>query len=232
MRKKNILALISLFIFTLIILSPFYFLKSDSSNRQITRPSSLQDKEQRYTLYTKSNQTISATKATNDDLERLQIGDNKLPADTLTSTKNSNEASNEENDELIAQGQYPKRLNRYLTGANISNFTDEKIELPMLNEISADWETKLGEELFRFQEENTSLIINHEDSWIEVNSKNEGRFIERVNIFFIMPNQERRSYSAHVDSQNGQIIRTWNLSRSERALQINKKATLTLPDAT
>ncbi len=202
--KKKLLIIIIIILAGAII---FFYLRNNNDQKTELTTTDLPSNRINYTTYKKTNQTLASSQTTPSDLALLKINH-----------------QDDDKPKMVEVSKHPMRGERYLTGTNLSNFTNEAVELPMQNEISADWEGRLSEELFRFQDNDTSVVINREDSWIEINSNGEGRFIERVNIFYIMPDQEKRSFSAHVDSQSGQIIRTWNLTKSEkkqRSLIIN-----------
>ena len=54
---------------------------------------------------------------------------------------------------------FPLREDRMLVGENFEKYKDESIPLPMKNTINPEWKEALGNDLLRFQEENTKIII-------------------------------------------------------------------------
>ncbi len=94
-------------------------------------------------------------------------------------------------------------------------------ELRFKNSIDADWKEKLGEDLLRFQAPSTKANVISEKSFIQTDGKKNARFVEQVLITFLMSSGEQKSYNALVDSESGQIIKTWNKGIAENKQSIH-----------
>jgi hypothetical protein len=107
------------------------------------------------------------------------------------------------------------REDRILTGDDIDRFKDENIDLPMMNKINPDWKELLGNELLRFQKEDTKIIIKDELKLIKI-TNGQGQYFEQVVITYFLKNGDQNSFHALVNSENGAVTDTWDRTIHER----------------
>ncbi len=107
------------------------------------------------------------------------------------------------------------RKGRILMGEMDQKYEDDSSELKMLNKVSLDWKEVMGEELMRFQSEDTKLMVKEEIPVIKIED-GKGRFLEQVIVTYLKNNGEKNSFKALVDSETGTIVETWDRSIHER----------------
>lgn len=155
------------------------------------------------TFEKKSNNTISGHIATGAELAAARI---PLAKREIAHDKNASDQMRSQKRSM----NYQYRENRILIGdVQKNNYQDESVELEMINRPSADWKDVLGQDLIRFQYENTKVMIKEEFSVIKIQS-GKGLYAEQVIITYFSKNGNTSSYRALVDSESGQIIETWD----------------------
>jgi hypothetical protein len=93
-------------------------------------------------------------------------------------------------------------------------------DLRFTNSIDADWKEKLGADLLKFQAKETKTNIHSEKSFIQTDGKKNARFVEQVLITFFLTTGEQNSYHALVDSESGEVIKTWNKVIAEKKVKL------------
>nr|BDT28209.1 hypothetical protein BHI3_16750 [Bacteriovorax sp. HI3] len=107
------------------------------------------------------------------------------------------------------------RQNRILMGDIDQKYEDEATELKMLNAINPDWKEIMGEDLMRFQPEDTKLMVKEEVPVIKI-VDGKGRFLEQVIVTYLKKNGDKNSFKALVDSETGTIVETWDRTIHEQ----------------
>lgn len=120
------------------------------------------------------------------------------------------------------------RGNRVLIGEVDPQYTDVYTDLPMVNTISPEWKEKMGKDLMRFQDIDTKVLVQNEQSVIKI-IEGKGQFLEQVSVTYLLKNGNRNSFRALVDSQTGMVIETWDRTIHERLGK--QKKTLAFPSA-
>ncbi len=123
---------------------------------------------------------------------------------------------------------YQIRENRLLIGdIERHDYQDERTELVMINKINPDWKTILGNDLLRFQEEETKVMIKEEFPVIKVQN-GKGLYMEQVVVTYVFKNGNFSSFHALVDSDTGFVTETWDRTVHEKVRP--KRAEITLPE--
>lgn len=107
------------------------------------------------------------------------------------------------------------REDRILTGENVEKYKDESIELNMLNRVNPEWKELLGNELLRFQKDDTKIIIKDELHLIKI-LDGKGQYLEQVVVTYFLKNGDQNSFRALINSETGTIIDTWDRTIHER----------------
>lgn len=94
--------------------------------------------------------------------------------------------------------------------------------LSFRNKRSKDWKKKLGNSVMRFLKNDTKLFLKEMDS-LSILERDKARFVEKVSIRIQSPQGRLNSYNALVDSETGEIVKTWNQTIHESMTQ-NKNA--------
>jgi hypothetical protein len=111
---------------------------------------------------------------------------------------------------------YFYRHNRVLIGDTQKNdYQSEEIQLEMINRSNQNWKDILGNELIRFQNEDTKVMIKEEFPVIKIQN-GKGRYLEQVIVTYLFKNGNSSSYRALVDSESGAIIETWDKTIHEK----------------
>lgn len=118
------------------------------------------------------------------------------------------------------------RNNRILMGEIDQKYEDESTDLPMVNKVNPQWKEIMGEDLMRFQPEETKLMVKEELPVIKIEN-GQGRFLEQVIVTYLLKNGEKNSFKALVDSESGAIVETWDRSIHEKVKK--RRGELTLP---
>lgn len=123
---------------------------------------------------------------------------------------------------------YRTRENRILLGELGQNASqDEDDDLEMVNRVNPDWKKILGNDLLRFHEEETKVLIKEEYPIIKVQN-GRGQYLEQVVITYVFKNGNFTSFHALVDSDTGFITETWDKIVHEKVRP--EKAEISLPD--
>jgi hypothetical protein len=120
------------------------------------------------------------------------------------------------------------REDRILLGdIDKNDYQDEKTELEMINKVSSDWKETLGNDLLRFQREDTKVLIKEEFPIIRVQN-GKGQYVEQVIVTYVFKNGNLSSFRALVDSDTGFVIDTWDKILNEKVK--SDGAGITLPE--
>lgn len=170
----------------------------------------------------KSAKEIIAHPTTNKELEAARIPTPKRDIAQVKSDKSDGKIS------LPKDRNYQIREDRVLIGEIDKNdYQDERVDLEMINKINPEWKNILGNDLLRFQEEDTKVMIKEEFPVIKVQN-GKGQYLEQVVITYVFKNGNFSSYHALVDSDSGFVTETWDKTVHERVRV--ERAELTLPE--
>lgn len=202
--KKNILFTFSFFIAVII----FIAVKNNENKIVVTDKS--------YKTFVKNpNRSIASYPTTKDELKNALI-DNSKP--------DQKEKIEQAREQLLLK-KYKLRENRILIGDNAESYTSRLTKLPMINSINKDWKTLLGNDLLRFQSEDTKVLIKEELPVIKV-IDGKGQYLQQVVITYLLKNGDRNSYRALVDSESGLVLETWDRTIHEKYKIKRKSASL------
>ena len=110
---------------------------------------------------------------------------------------------------------------------NFLNKDEQSIQkLEAINSPSDNWKGLAAGKLLRFQDPSTKLFIMPEKSVVKVEEQG-ARFAEIVQVKFLKKNGKKTSYSALIDSQSGELIRSWNQSISDSVYSRKDRPSLT-----
>jgi len=88
--------------------------------------------------------------------------------------------------------------------------TDEDMEnLEFINEINPDWKETFTQKMLDSLEENPSLTVKKERSFIKIKGK-KAQYVEQVRVIIQYENGKENSFRSIIDSENGNIIRSWD----------------------
>lgn len=123
---------------------------------------------------------------------------------------------------------YQLREDRILIGdLEKKDFQDEQVELEMVNKISPDWKETLGNDLLRFQLDDTKVMVKEEYPVIKIQN-GKGQYLEQVVVTYLFKNGNYSSFHALVDSDTGFVTETWDKTVNEKVKP--ERAGLTLPE--
>lgn len=112
----------------------------------------------------------------------------------------------------------------------VLNFIDQDANkvanLEQINEVSDDWKSKAAGKLLRFQDPSTKLLIMPQKSVAKVEEQGV-RLAEVVSVRFLTKDGKKTSYSALIDSQSGEVIRSWNQTIVDAPYESKQKVKLT-----
>lgn len=117
------------------------------------------------------------------------------------------------------------RKNRILTGEIDQKYEDDNTELIMTNNFNPAWKEIMGNDLMRFQAEDTKLLVKEELPVIQI-IDGKGRYLEQVIISYLTNDGGRSSFKALVDSDTGTIVETWDRTIGEKR---SKNSGMTFP---
>ncbi|GEM_PF-1535966 len=78
-----------------------------------------------------------------------------------------------------------------------------------LNEVNKEWKSLMGQDVLKFLRPETKLFIKSQES-LTLLERNGARHVEQVYVKMVSPEGRHFSYQAYVDSETGNIIKTWN----------------------
>lgn len=107
-----------------------------------------------------------------------------------------------------------------------NNYQDENVELEMINKVNLNWKEILGNDLVRFQNTKTKVLIKEEFPVIKVQN-GKGQYLEQVIITYLRNNENLSSYRALIDSESGMVIETWDKTVQEKLKE--QRTGFTLP---
>ena len=193
--KKNFLLIFSFFI-AIVILS---IVKYQNQALIISKSESYK------TFIKKQNRSIASYETTKDEFKDAVLN-------TETEDKAADINPKEQKDNL---SKYKTRNNRVLVGDDLDNYTHSSKELEMLNTPNKDWKNLLGQDLLRFQKEDTKVIIKEELPVIKI-IDGKGIYLEQVMISYLKKNGDKNYYRALVDSETGMVTETWDRTIHEK----------------
>ena len=167
--------------------------------------SSMKTKPEWKTFVKKSHTEIVAYKTTNEEFKAAKIPtQNQNSQDALPKARPGRSIAS-----VSPFKGFMVRNNRILMGDVDQKYEDENIKLRMVNEINPDWKDIMGQDLMRFQPEDTKLMVKEEVPVIKIKD-GQGRFLEQVTITYLQKNGSRSSFKALVDSGTGSVVETWD----------------------
>ncbi|MCO4793947.1 MAG: hypothetical protein KC493_09550, partial [Bacteriovoracaceae bacterium] len=86
--------------------------------------------------------------------------------------------------------------------------------LKWTNKFNPNWKKVLGNKLLRFQKHTTKVLVKRNKSVIQVKN-DRGRLMEHVTVSYLLGGDDISSFTAWVDSETGELIRTWNKTIKE-----------------
>lgn len=180
------------------------------------------------TFEIKKNQQIDAHNSTSKELAQARISNIKREiSQQKDQTSPSVQSSKTENVGDNKNINFLYREDRVLIGGNeIKNYQDEKLGLEMINTPNKNWKEFLGNELIRFQNEETKVMIKKEHSIIKIQNT-KGQYLEQVMITYLLKNGRFNSFRALIDSETGSVLETWDKTIHENSG--NNNAHLVIP---
>jgi hypothetical protein len=177
------------------------------------------------TFEKKSNKEVVGHTTTSTELFSARISPN--PQRSIAQEKSDHVGFDAKKD-LPKDRAYQLREDRILLGdIDKNDYQDEKTELEMINKVSSDWKETLGNDLLRFQREDTKVLIKEEFPIIRVQN-GKGQYVEQVIVTYVFKNGNLSSFRALVDSDTGFVIDTWDKMLNEK---VNSDgAGITLPE--
>lgn len=115
--------------------------------------------------------------------------------------------------------QLPTRYGRGLIGPAASKLSSSSTNLKLINKFNPDWKSLLGKRLLRFQREGTKVFVKKENSLIKLTPSGKGQYIEHVLVTYLLYDGKQSSFNAYVNSQDGQLIETWNRNKCGNLLK-------------
>ena len=217
MKKK------SLFIFSIFtaFLISFYYKKTGFINTGLVNQS--------WKTYEKNaNQQVSFHKTTTEEFVQARIPLLKREISQQRDQEDSaKQVSFEKSFHANKNADFLYRDDRVLIGDNEKiNYQDQQVQLEMINRPNQKWKDILGNQLIRFQNAETKVMIKEEQTVIKVQN-NKGQYLEQVMITYLFKNGTLNSFRALVDSETGSVLETWDKTIQENAHQ--KSAELTIP---
>ena len=104
---------------------------------------------------------------------------------------------------------------RKIAGREITGERDAKTtHLKWVNSYNKEWKEILGKALLRFQEPDTKVLVKKNKSVVEIRN-GKGRLLEHVTVSFLHEGDDSTSFNAWVDSETGEMVRTWNKTIKE-----------------
>ena len=120
---------------------------------------------------------------------------------------------------------------RGLIQENGKNYTDRiPAKRRFVNQVRSEWMKKFAQNVLRFQDPQTKLLVNHLGSFLIWRKDNQGQYVEEVELVLMLPDGKTTSAQGLVDSEKGTPLRYWNRSQQETDLQ--PKLILSLDPAT
>ena len=174
----------------------------------------LNQKKEWKTFIKKNGHEVAGHATTSAELEEAKIEKKKLPERAPSSIKTN-----------PFKG-FMVRQNRILSGEIDQKYEDDDTDLIMTNSLNPSWKEIMGNDLMRFQDEETKLLVKEELPVIQI-IDGKGRYLEQVIITYLTKDGGRNSFKALVDSDSGAIVQTWDRTIQEK---IRRRGTgMTLP---
>ncbi len=178
------------------------------------------------TFVKKSAIEISVHKTTSGELEAARISEVKRE---IAQEKNQADNSPKENSEpkTFKNPDYLYREDRVLIGdIQKNNYQDEQVELEMINRPNQNWKDILGNDLIRFHDQDTKVMVKEEFPVIKIQN-GKGQYLEQVIVTYLFTNGNYSSYRALIDSESGLVLETWDKTIHENYR--SKRAGISLP---
>jgi hypothetical protein len=202
--KKNVL-----FTFSILIAVTIFVAVKQDENKIIV-------KDKSYKTFVKNqNRSIASYPTTHDEFKTAMIDKSK---------SESLEKRDKEKEKLLLMN-YKLKENRILIGDDADKYASSFKKLTMINTENPNWKTLLGNDLLRFQREDTKVIIKEELPIIKV-MDGKGQYLEQVIITYLLNNGDRNSFRALVDSETGLVLETWDRTIHEKYKIKRKSASL------
>ncbi len=183
-------------------------------------PVSVSGKAAWNTFEKKNQKEITSHKTSSKEMEAARI---PIPKRELAQIKEKNIGR----PDLPKDRVYQLRENRLLLGdIQRADYQDEDTELEMVNKINPDWKIILGNDLLRFQEAQTKVLIKEEIPVIKIQN-GKGQYLEQVVVTYLFKNGNVSSFHAMVDSETGFVTDTWDRTIHEKSKP--QRAEITLP---
>lgn len=178
------------------------------------------------TFEKKSGKEIIAHQTTPAELQEARI---PVPKRSIAQEKNQTERLIFDKDKDLPKDRvYQLREDRILIGdINKRDYQDEQVDLEMVNRFNPDWKEVLGNDLLRFQQNDTKVMIKEEYPMIKIQN-GKGQYLEQVVVSYLFKNGNFSSFHALVDSDTGFVVETWDKTVNEKARP--ERAGLTLPE--
>lgn len=183
-------------------------------------------KKHNYSVATKTPEWKTFVKKNGSEVASYPTTKNEFEEAKITSaTPTTNKRSPSSVKTINPLKGFMVRKDRILTGEIDQKYEDESTELTMTNNLNPAWKDIMGNDLMRFQPEDTKLLVKEELPVIQIiNGK--GRFLEQVVISYLTKNGGRSSFKALVDSETGVIVETWDRTIGEKRA---KKSGMSIP---
>jgi hypothetical protein len=174
------------------------------------------------TFEKKSNQKAIGHQTTIDEFKEARIS---TPSRSIAEVKTDQDQTFLK--KMPKDRLYKLKENRVLISDtdNLNN-QDDQAELEMVNKINLEWKDILGNDLLRFQGEDTKVIVKEEYPLIKIQNV-KGLYLEQVIITYLFKDGGISSFHALVDSETGFVTKTWDRTINEK---IKKGSGLTLPE--
>jgi hypothetical protein len=216
--KKTWLFSFSLFIATLVA----FYSKTITQQLALNRDS----KHSWKTFEKTSDLKVKTHNTTNDELNKARIPIIKREISQQKDQSNAPDI-NSPLEHSLQKSTFLYRENRVLVGDIQKNdYQNEQIELEMINKPNLKWKDILGNELIRFQNNDTKVMIKEEFSVIKI-SNSKGQYLEQVVITFLFKDGNLNSFRALIDSESGAVLETWDKTIHEKVLR--KRTTFGIP---
>ncbi|MGZ3789501.1 MAG: hypothetical protein ACXVLQ_13315 [Bacteriovorax sp.] len=172
-----------------------------------------------------SNKIITTHPTTMAEMESARIPVKKR---SIAQEKTSeNRVIFDQDRELPHDRIYPLREGRLLIGdLDRNDYSNDDQDLIMINKVNPNWKEILGNDLLRFQAEDTKVIIKEEYPVIKIQN-GKGQYLEQVVVTYLTK-EGFSSYHALVDSDSGFVTMTWDRTVNEKVRP--ERAGLSLPE--
>ncbi len=173
----------------------FWFYQKNHQPKQATLSKKQIIKKDPWQTFEKKPNTISSHKSTKKEIKKAKLKTRK-PASVMANY-------------------FPRINGRRIYGNDIKQYLKKGSPLTYKNKYNKEWKGKLGKKLLAFQPKNVKLFIRKDDALVLI-ERGGGRLVEKVSISFIHTNGMKTGYEAYIDSETGDVVKTWNQTRHEK----------------